>query len=292
MIGASDHATGTRRPARGPGGFTLVELLVVIGIIAVLMSILFPALNQARRKAQAVQCGSNMRQIYTAFLMFTQDNKGQLPRPYVANPPEDTTNPQLVKVCAWLPRSASAGGHIDYRDDMSPLWKYIGGGQKAREEVFMCAGDTGEALATWPTDPNFPRNITYSLNRYIFGLRPGESINPPKLGIRMGSIKSAAEKIMIYEELAPNDSYCIMGSSNDDIPSARHGIMLRGNARTNPNDRLYRNSGRGTFCFFDGHIEYLTPAQVTPPNPPGRVGYHWPLKEDDPFPGGWIQGGP
>ena len=54
--------------------FTLVELLVVIGIIAVLISILLPSLNNARKKAQSVQCASNMRQIYTFCTMFAVEN--------------------------------------------------------------------------------------------------------------------------------------------------------------------------------------------------------------------------
>src|SRR5689334_9519535 len=69
-----------RSAAKGERGFTLIELLVVIAIIAILAAILFPVFAQAREKARAITCVSNVRQLVLAMRMYAQDYDEHYPQ--------------------------------------------------------------------------------------------------------------------------------------------------------------------------------------------------------------------
>lgn len=259
---------------RARQAFTLVELLVVIGIIAILISLLMPALGKVRNQALSISCANNMRQLYQTALMFSTDNKGNLPSPGV--PPEAANDPAVQKYRWW---ASPDWGKADVT--VGVLHNYVPG-QQAALDLIMCPGDNGESTqGGGPKVMGENRNMSYSFNAQTNDatdrLRGGAAGIVP--GIRINTVARPAERIYIFEEIAPNDAWCLMydkadGANfnltigqfwrGDDLPSGRHAGQkflngIRNTSVGSPEWFKWAKVGKGNFVFFDGHVQTLSP---------------------------------
>ena len=239
---------------RNRRGFTLVELLVVIGIIALLVSILLPALNKAREDAKRVRCLSNQRQLVMAWQMYYTENKGRL---VGANTPVYAP-PDSQHWWNW----AAAGNTLECLSN-GKLWPYV----KAYE-VYKCPND--RVMYTH----------TYSINGHLAGEGPLPIYT-------QGAIKKAYATFVFIEELDPR-GYEINSFMVNRYP-ANSWVDVPGNMHINAGIISFADGHAMIWPFADPRTYKNNPVQgmATPNNPDLRQLQAW--YGTGPYPPGIVQ---
>jgi len=172
------------------GAFTLVELLVVIGIIAALIAVLLPTLSSAREAGRMIACASNLRQIGIAHAMYQTDNKGRcMSVGMVPNIAGDTSN------LYWFRTMRN--------------YRYLN-----TDKVFLCPSDP------WATSYS-DKTISYGMNVCLFGqsqtpYNPVTNSNPATIPVKITKLLHLpnANNVVAFTESVPDAAAAAFNSRN------------------------------------------------------------------------------
>jgi prepilin-type processing-associated H-X9-DG protein/prepilin-type N-terminal cleavage/methylation domain-containing protein len=257
-------------------GFTLVELLVVIGIIALLISILLPVLSGVRKQAYAVQCMTNLRTFGQARQQYCNSNKGPC-------------------VPGRLPTGGAPGGIFDLGVDRTyrPRWYELLGEQlkiRVNENPKSVEDDTwtiNKPLFLCPAEPDYntSRNYPYGYNYQFLGnARPLMSAQPGYINYPVKVSKIAGTKTVLAADClgtaagkaaADRTGYNANGTHDPfgrlnkgwclDPPRLTQTSDYADPERREPADRSGpdpRHKGKANVLFCDGHVEAMTPSDM------------------------------
>ncbi len=212
--------------------FTLIELLVVVAIIAILASLLLPALGRAKAKGKAVQCLNNLKQMGLAMLMYSDDSDGYIPR--------GNGHPWFL---AYMPYMPEGGTAKDFR----------------AVRIYRCAG--------YPdTDWRRRQIITYVINAWKF-TGPKDKVGSEQEGpSRITAFEIPSDTIHLTDNENGAWRPIVTGYQDaitdlNDIWSPAHLPYSEGSTvrRLNPERRVAagRHNEGVNSVFLDGHARYL-----------------------------------
>jgi prepilin-type processing-associated H-X9-DG protein/prepilin-type N-terminal cleavage/methylation domain-containing protein len=254
-------------PRRGVRAFTLVELLVVIGILAVLISLLLPALGKAREAAISIKCGTQLRECYTAMMLYASDHNGWIGNSSTLNSADNLWAPFLLgSVGSW-------GAVPEYR--ISPI--YLKGGY----DVTVCPGWFPNRYVT---NPPKPIEQSYAFNSLAPELSSGGDIyagsrfqryfTPRAIGFRSqayapgGSRYNGWEAQLRFCSLSrarqPSTGVLLVDSIRQFYPDAPEGDQPNSvnplaapfySPGNYPKQIHARHNNGANMLFFDGHVE-------------------------------------
>jgi prepilin-type N-terminal cleavage/methylation domain-containing protein/prepilin-type processing-associated H-X9-DG protein len=222
-------------------GFTLVELLVVIGIVALLIAILMPALTRARQSAQAAVCASNIRQLHIASIGYASENRGYWP------PAHFDYTTVATNLHRWHGTRATVNDPFDLAG--SPLKAFLTGRVK-------------ECPSFEPAKAGFEASAGgYGYNNQYLGSSlavepgtPGADNRPAK----MSQVRKPAETIA-FADAAFGDP-ALIEYSFVEPPIA---ITQWGNFPNSPSIH-FRHHGKANICWADGHVTLEAMAWTRP----------------------------
>jgi prepilin-type N-terminal cleavage/methylation domain-containing protein/prepilin-type processing-associated H-X9-DG protein len=221
-------------------GFTLVELLVVVAIIAVLAALLLPALGNTKAQAQGVSCLNNTKQLQLAWQLYTQDYNDHLVFVPTGGGPAAPIG--WVDTEYGFANSGYLGGNINEMTvTLGLLWKYVGSGG-----VYRCPAQQGVCAGNFTFNPQISPGVIYTTPVRSFticeGLNSGSPPDTTHPVLRLSDIlypRPSMSFVFADENLySISDGGFTMLDYNNwlDVPGARH-------------------NGAGALSFADGHSE-------------------------------------